>query len=134
MIKKLEFQAKYTRERGHHLDHIRDAQRMELCVRLMKLISEEKYLTEYQDYEHNEFLFVDSESHPGFYEMKSNEIWEKFDEYFAKYPRAYKHVIKQHKNTTKKGSIALYIGNYMHNKANRILFKIMERYIQTWWD
>lgn len=136
MIKKLEFQAKYTRERGHHLDHIRDAQRMELCVRLMKLVGEEKYQTEYQDYEHSEILFLDSESHPGFYEMKSNLIWETFDEYFAKYPKAYKHVMMQYGygRDTEKYAIALRMGNYMHNKAKKLLFKIMEEYIQTWWD
>ena len=137
MIKKLEFQAKYIREKGIHVDHIRDAERIETCVRLMKLISEEKYTTEYIDYQHSEIMFIDSESHPGYYEMKSNDIWEKYDEYFKKYPHAYCEVTKTDKyifkNDTKQ-TIAMNMGHYLHKKANRILFKMMEEYLQTWWD
>jgi phage gp16-like protein len=82
-------------------------------------------------------MFVDSKSHPGYYEMKSNDIWEIYDEYFKKYPHAYCEVTKTDKyifeNDTKQ-TIAMNMGHYLHKKANRILFKMMEEYLQTWWD
>jgi hypothetical protein len=150
MMKKLSFQAEYIRNCGNHVNHIRDAEKMELAVRLMKRVSDEHYEMLHSDYYKSKMHFEpiakeDLEDMGD--EMKKNSadcltlriemIWEKFDEFFAKYPHAYREVTKTDKyifdNDTKE-KIAMNMGYYLHEKANRILFKLLERNIQTWWD
>ena len=69
--------------------------------------------------------------------LRIEEISENFDDYFKKYPHAYREVTKTDSyifvNDTK-NRIAMNMGHYLHNKANRILFKILENNIQKWWD
>jgi len=150
MMTKLTFQAKYIREKGLHVDNVRDAEKMELCVRLMKLISDEFYTGEYMDYHKSKFHFdpvtkeeLDemSEDKRKLYEdcstLRIEEIWEKYDDYFKKYPHAYKEVTKTDKyifDNKSKQTIAMNMGYYLHNKARRILFTLLERNIESWWD
>ncbi len=149
MINKLSFQAVYIRKNGIHLNHIRDAQRMELAVRLMKLVSEEHYHAAYTEYHKSEMFFdpitkeiIDEIGQEAadtleLSTVRMETIWEDFDSFFAKYPHAYREVTKADKyifeNDTKQ-KIAMNMGYYLHEKANRILFTLLQRYLQTWWD
>jgi len=150
MINKILFQAKYIREKGIHVDHIRDAQRMELAVRLMKLVSEEHYQSIYMNYHKTEMRFdpitkedlkdIGDEVHDnmrGCSTLIIETLSEDFDSFFAKYPHAYREVTKTDKyifdNNTKR-TIAMNMGYYLHEKANRILFTLLQRYLQTWWN
>ena len=69
--------------------------------------------------------------------LRFDEVWENFDEYFAKYPHAYREVTKTDRyifvNDTK-DRIAMNMGHYLHNKAKRILFELLQRNIESWWD
>lgn len=153
MMKKLSFQADYIRHRGIHVDNIRDAQRIELAVRLMKVVSEEHYQALYMDYHKSEMHFdpvsdediddmakedgMDEEMLKGCSTLRIETIWEKYDEFFAKYPHAYREVTKTDKyiyeNDTKE-KIAMNMGFYLHQKANRILFDLLQKHIHSWWD
>ena len=150
LIQKLTFQAKYIRKHGLHVDHIRDAERMELCVRLMKVVSEQHYQMLYSDYYESEFHFdpIDKdeldklegefkEDLKGSCVLRIEETWEDYDAFFKKYPHAYREVTKTDKyifeNNTKR-KIAMNMGYYLHKKANRILFKLLERHLESWWD
>ena len=150
MMKKISFQSQYIREKGIHVDHIRDAQRMELAVRLMKVVSEEHYQGIYMDYHKTEMHFdpiskedlaVMGDDMRGELEgcstLRFETLWENFDEFFAKYPHAYREVTKTDKyifDNDSKQTIAMNMGYYLHEKANRILFTLLQRYLQTWWD
>ena len=146
LAKKLEFQAKYIGDRGVHTDAKRDAERMRLVVKLIKLQQEEFYCTEYLDYEKSEHWFEPWFEHPGYKELKHETISERYDEYFAKYPRQYNRVLNgegiftRHRETgyvvdpTDKHRIALEIAHMNQDRCKTLLFKIMSNHIEGWWD
>lgn len=132
MIQKLRFQAKYIGDRDFHTRAKRDAEIMMTCVRLMEKIKEEYYATEYFDYHETEYTWEDSDE-PGFVTLNVEEKSERFDEYFKKYPLVYKR-IKQRYTNEDKSRLAFYMSTENHNRARRILFKLMERNIEAWWE
>jgi hypothetical protein len=134
---KLKNQAEYIGYHDRHVSAKRDAEIMMLCVRLIKKIQDEYYGTEYYDYHESKLNFIDSESHPGMYEMDIEEISENFDEYFKKYSRIYKQVMNTAKPRFKKDSklgIAINIARINEERAHKLLFKILEQNIKRWWD
>jgi len=126
---KLKNQAKYIGYHNRHVSAKRDAEIMMLCVRLIEKIQEEYYGTEYFDYHESELKFLDSESHPGLYEMEEKHISEHFDDYFKKYPRIYKQATGKDKH-----QIAFNIARINEERAHKLLFKILEQNIKRWWD
>lgn len=135
LIFKIKKQAKYIGDRDIHTRAKRDAQIMMTCTRLMEKIKDEYYQMEYMDYCEDDFDFVDSDT-PGYSELKITPISEKFDEYFAKRRSAYRFIMKNGGRFGKddKKRIAMGMGHYQHEKANRILFTLLERNIANWWD
>jgi hypothetical protein len=90
---------------------------------------------EYMDYCEDDFDFIPTDN-PGCSELKITPISEKFDEYFAKRKSAYRYIMKNggvFGNDDKKRT-AMSMGHYQHEKANRILFRLLERNIACWWD
>ena len=149
LAKKLEFQAKYIGDREWHTGAKRDAERMRLVVKLIKLQQEEFYHMEYLDYETSKHWFEPIAEHPGYpgySEWKHKTISERYDEYFAKYPRQYNRVLNgegiftRHRetgyvvDTTDKHRIALEIAHMNQDRCKTLLFKIMNDHIEGWWD
>lgn len=135
LIFKIKNQAKYIGSRDFHTRAKRDAEIMMTCVRLMEKVKEEYYQMEYMDYCEDDFDFVPTDN-PEYSELKITPISEKFDEYFAKRKSAYRHVIKNggvFGNDDKK-HIAMSMGHYQHKKARKLLFTLIERNIEGWWD
>jgi hypothetical protein len=72
--------------------------------------------------------------------MNSEQVWEKFDDYFKKYPLVYKRVMNGEGVFSLKGReddkhvIAMNIAHLNHDRARKLLFKIMEENIEGWWD
>ena len=136
--KKLTHQSNYTLTRGRHLDATRDAQRMMTCVRLIQKVREEYYHMEYMDYQKNEFHWDDVPERPDNKQLRIEEISDNLDDYFKKYPRTYRKVFSEftleEKRRSDKRKIAMYMGRENHNKAKKLLFKMMEQHIESWWD
>jgi len=133
---KLKNQAKYIGGNDRHMSAKRDAELMNLCVRLMDKIQTEYYSSEYANYQKSKFNFIPIEG-SDHYEMKSELLNEDFDSYFAKYPRIYKQVMKMDNPPFRKNSkngIAINIAHINHNRARKLLFKILESEIERWWD
>jgi len=115
---------------------------MRLCVKLIKKVQEEDYTMEYMDYHKDRVWFTDCEDRPGSSLYNSEEVWEKYDEYFKKYPLVYKRVMKGEGVFTLDGRdesdmkriIAMNIAHLNHDRARKLLFKIMEENIEGWWD
>jgi hypothetical protein len=126
---KLKNQAKYIDKRGIHLSAKRDAEIMMLCVRLIDKVQDEYYGTEYFNYHDSKFIFIDSESHPGMYEMELEQKLEHFDDYFKKYPLIAKQVVEEDKHRK-----AFKIAKINEERAHKLLFKILEQNIRRWWD
>jgi hypothetical protein len=139
---KLVAQANYIGRRDFHTRAQQDARRMRLCVKLIKKVQEEDYQMEYMDYAKDRVWFTDVEDRPGSSLYNSEEVWEKYDEYFKKYPLVYKRVLKGEGVFTLNGRndsdmkrvIAQNIAHLNHDRARKLLFKIMEENIEGWWD
>jgi len=134
---KLSNQAKHIRKNSFHLNSEREAQIIETCIRLIKKLQNEYYILEWADYQNSEFISTPSETYPDSYEIDIITISENFEDYFKKYPNVYNKVLKleytKFKRTEAKG-IALNIADYNHNRAKRILFTLLERNIEKWWN
>jgi hypothetical protein len=141
-IQKLKFQSKYISKNDNHTRAKRDAQIMMTCVRLMEKIKDNDYEVEHQEYYNSNVTFIPKilESGEKVYTYDSKVISENFDEYFKKYPRQYKKVLSGEVNRFKrdgdkdKNLIAMEISIENHNRAKKLLFKLMDFYIEYWWD
>ena len=137
---KLKAQANYIGGRGFHTRAHQDARRMRLCVKLMQKIQDDDYAMEYMDYHKDRIWFTDCEDRPDSSLMNSEQIWEKFDDYFKKYPLIYKRVMngegvfKREGREDDKQIIAMNIAYINQDRAHKLLFKIMEENILKWWD
>ena len=140
MTHKLKAQSKYIGSRGTHLSAERDAEIMMTCVRLMKLVQEDTYSSEYSDYHKTKHWLEDIEDKPGLSSWESRLLEENFDDYFKKYPLIYKRVLNGEGVFGRKGRednkqvIAMNISHINHDRAKKLLFKLMEENIERWWD
>ena len=138
---KLKNQAEYIGTRDIHTRAKRDSEIMLLCARLMEKVQEEFYSMEYMDYHESRYNWIDSEKFPDSKQLEIEEISENYDEYFAKHKLAVKRIISDPKyqifkltEDDYKQRLAMNVSHYNHNRARKILFKLMERNIEGWWD
>ena len=147
---KLEKQAKYIKEKGFHTNSDLDAKRMMLCVKLMEKVQEDFYTMEYMDYEDKDFFFVPTgegiEDGEGGYYMETRLKKENLNDFFKIHPLVYKKIVTDKKyhifkmdnedltSYEVKSRIALNIGRYNHERARKLLFKILSENIEKWWN
>jgi hypothetical protein len=147
MKNKLRWQAKYIGDRDFHTRAALDAKRIRLCANLMDKVQDGFYSGEYMDYHETKWNFLDIPDKPGYKELDMQTTSENFDDYFKKYPLVYKKVLSDKKlqifgieardgetEVDAKQRIAMNIGRYNHERARKLLFKIMEENIEGWWD
>lgn len=140
MKHKLKAQSHYIGTKNRHTAAKRDAEIMMTCVKLMELIQDEFYSSEYSDYHKTKHWFEDIEDKPGYSSWKSRLLEENFDDYFKKYPLIYKRVLNGEGWLSREGReddkqiIAMNMGQINHSRAKKLLFKIMEDHIERWWD
>jgi hypothetical protein len=112
-----------------------DSDKMLTCAKLIDKINNDEYMTEYLDYDKSLIKLVPdkhSNSHVIFYD-NSQTNFDDFDEYINKYKSSYRKVIKDIGDKNKK-TIAMNISSLNHDRAHKLLFKIMERDITKWWN
>jgi hypothetical protein len=139
---KLKAQANEIGTKDRHTRAQLDAKRMRLCVKLIELVQDETYATEYMDYHKDRVWFTPCEDRPGSSLYNSQEIWEKYDDYFKKYPLVYKQVLNGAGPFTLDGRdeselkrlIAQNIAHVNQERVHKLLFKILEQNIRGWWD
>ena len=74
------------------------------------------------------------ENGDNYYEMKSTLISDNLDDYFKKYPLTYKKILKTMGEDSSRTRIALYMGHERHAKAKRLLFNVLNKHIENWWN
>jgi hypothetical protein len=139
---KLTLQAKGIAKRDIYLNAQRDAEVMMTCVRLMEKVRDGYYESEYMDYHETKTWFESIKEQPGYSTWESDIISENFDEYFKKYPLIYKRVlngegffsIDDKSEKENKQRIAMNIAYINQERANKLLFKMLETNIRKWWD
>ena len=136
---KLKAQSAYIGGRGIHVSAERDAEIMMTCVRLIEKVKDEYYGMEYMDYHKTKHWFEPADKE-GYSTWESKELEENFDDYFAKYPLIYKRVLNGEGIFNREGReddkhiIAMNIAHINHDRARKLLFKLMEQNIEGWWD
>ena len=136
---KLKAQSAYIGGRGIHISAERDAEIMMTCVRLIEKVKDEYYGMEYMDYHKTKHWFEPADKE-GYSTWESKELEENFDDYFAKYPLIYKRVMNDEGVFNREGReddkhiIAMNIAHINHDRARKLLFKLMEQNIEGWWD
>ena len=137
---KLKAQSKYIGGRDIHTQSKRDAEVMMTCVRLMEKVQDEFYSSEYSDYHKTKHWFEPADKE-GYSTWESRILSEDFDSYIKKYPLIEKRVMNGEGpfqpisfKQEDKQRIAMNIGHINHNRARKLLFKIMEQNIEKWWD
>ena len=141
MMHKIKAQSKYIGDRGIHTRAERDAEIMMSSVRLMKLVQDETYSSEYSDYHKTKHWFEPADKE-GYSTWESRILEEDFDGYIKKYPLIEKRVMEGEgifqldgeDSLEIKQRIAMNIGQINHNRARKLLFKLMEQNIERWWD
>ena len=139
---KLKLQAKGISKRDIHVNAQRDAEIMMTCVRLMEKVRDGYYESEYMDYHETKMWFESIEDKPGYSTWESKIISENFDDYFKKYSLIYKRVlngegifnINKESENQRKNAIAMNIAHINEQRANKLLFKMLENNIRRWWD
>jgi hypothetical protein len=97
---------------------------------------------EYMDYAKDRHWFTDCEDRPGSSLWNSEEVWEKYDNFFKKYPLVYKKVLNGAGPFTLDGRdeadmkriIAQNIAHVNQDRVQKLLFKILESDMRNWWD
>jgi hypothetical protein len=136
---KLEAQANCIGTREIHTRAKRDAEIMMTCTRLIDKVTDEYYGMEYMDYYKDKHWFTSTEI-DGYSKLNSKTLYENFDVYFAKYPLIYKRVMNDEGVFNREGReddkhiIAMNIAHINHDRARKLLFKLMEQNIERWWD
>lgn len=135
---KLEQQADYISQRDFHTEAQRDAERMRTCVRLIEKIKTGFYEMEYMDYHETNFWFDDCEDRPGFSELKHETVSENFQEYIQKYKRVHAALqagtLPSVFTLDSPEKMVMNIAHHNHKRAKRLLFTLLERNIESWWD
>jgi hypothetical protein len=138
---KLTLQSEGTAKRDIHVNAQRDAEVMMTCVRLMERVREDYYQSEYMNYHKSDYWFEDIEDKPGWSTWEHEIKSENFEDYFKKYPLIYKRVLNgegvfsssKESEPEIKQSIAMNIAHINHDRARKLLFKLMEQNIEQWW-
>ena len=139
---KLKAQSNYIGRRDWHTRAQQDARNMRICVKLIEKIQDDFYQLEYADYAKDKHWFEPCKDKEGYSEWKSENVWEKYNDYFKKYPLVYKRVINGERifefdnvvDIKSKQKIAMNIAHINHDRAHKLLFNIIQKNIEGWWD
>lgn len=132
--KKIEFQRKELVNANRHTRIESDNRDMTLALNLLERVREEYYQMECMDYWDNDIIFNDVPDKHGFKSIDFEEKWEKFDKFLSKYPSSVRGVVKEHGEQNDKQRLCLLVSYYNHEKANKLLFRILEERLAYWWD
>lgn len=138
---KLIKQATHISKNDRHTQSQYDAQKMMLCVRLIEKIQDEYYNCEYMDYHVINVSFTECIDRPNNYEINTETISEKFDDYFNKYKTSVRKVLADKSLQVFKLNgddyrrhLAMNVATYNEMKAQNLLFNLLNRDIRGWWD
>jgi hypothetical protein len=114
---------------------------MKLTTRLIQRCQDDFYELEIMDYQEIKLKFVPTDETEKWFRMEDTIVSERFDEYFKKYPLQYKRVLSGEINRfdreaeeKEKIVIGMEIAHENQERCRKLLFKIMERHIDGWWD
>ena len=132
--KKIEFQRDYLVNNNRHARINIDNRDMTLVLNLIERIRDEHYQMECMDYWDSDIVFEKIPNDSSHKLVDLVDKWEKFDEFLSKYPSSVRAVVKEHGDQDDKKRLCLLVSYYNHEKANKLLFRILEERLSYWWD
>ena len=132
--KKIEFQRKELVNANRHMRIELDNRDMTLVLNLLERVREEHYQLECMDYFDSDYILNEIPNKPNSKSLDINVTSERYDEYLSKYPSSVRAVIKKDGKDMYKKTLCLKVSYYNHNKANKLLFRILEERLLFWWD
>lgn len=132
--KKIEFQRDYLVNSNRHMRIDIDNRDMTLLLNLIERVRHEHYQMECMDYWDSDIVFKKIPNDSSHKLVDFVDKWEKFDEFLTKYPSSVRAVIKEYGEQEDKQRLCLLVSYYNHNKANKLLFRILEERLTYWWD
>jgi hypothetical protein len=135
---KLEKQVKHL-SRNKYLDSSDTTiSRLRLCINLIDRVRNEYYINELSEYQNINYDFIKIPD-TDLYELKSDIVSERYTEYIQKYKSVYNKLISGKLNSNRiefnnVQSICMYIARYNQQRAKKLLFNVLEKDIETWWD
>ena len=142
---KIENTSKYVRSKDRYVGVERDSEIMMTCVRLIDKVQNEIYDGEWYEYVDQKMITEEvEEGEEGNIKLVKVDFEitsENFKSYFKKYPNVYKKALAASSGAERwpyteisDQSLAMWMSHYNHKRAKRILFTLMERNIENWWD
>ena len=132
--KKIEFQRKELVNANRHTRIESDNRDMTIVLNLLERVREEYYQMECMDYWYTDIVFEKIPNNSSHKLADVVDKWEKFDEFLSKYPSSVRGVVKEHGEQDDKKRLCLLVSYYNHEKANKLLFRILEERLAYWWD
>jgi len=132
--KKIEFQRKELVNANRHTRIESDNRDMTLALNLLERVREEYYQMECMDYWHSDIVFeeIPNDSSRKLVDIVTKS--ERYDEFLSKYPSSVRGVVKEHGEQNDKQCLCLLVSYHNHEKANKLLFRILEERLSYWWD
>jgi hypothetical protein len=130
--------SKMSESHGKRMPYVgseRNVEIMNTIVRLIDKFQTEYYLHEYFDYIDNEHTFVKIEE-TEFFEVKTKILRDDLDEYFSKYPLLKKRAVNHeyYKKSPSSENLAISMGFVQHERAKRLIFELLNRNVEKWWE
>ena len=113
----------------------RNVEIMNTIVRLIDKLQTEHYLHEYFNYLDKDHRFVKIEG-TEFFEVKTKILRDDLDEYFSKYPLLKNRAVnyEYYKNDPSSENLAISMGFVQHERAKRLIFELLNRNVEKWWE
>ena len=134
--KKIEYQRAHLVENNRHTRIDEDNFWMTVTLNLIERELQEYYNLEHYDYIDIDIKFVPYLDHKDRYEIKSTTLSSNLEEYFGKYKAAVQRVLRANNNVEFSDSekLAFYVSRYNQERNRKLLFTILEKYSNRWWD
>ena len=113
----------------------RNVEIMNTIFRLIDKFKSEEYLHEYFSYVDDEYTFEKVEG-TDYFEMKIENLRDDLDQYFEKYPLLKRRAVN-HKIYTEQPSstrLAMAMGFVQHERSKRLIFELLNRHVEKWWE
>ena len=124
--KKIEYQREYLVRSNRHTNVQRDNYWMTVVLNLIERKHEEYYNMERYDH-----IVLNDE------DILGDPLSENLDKYIEKYPGAKRAALKKyskHSRLDDKETISLFIGYIRQEKCNNLIYEILKRRSEEWWD
>lgn len=136
--KKIEHQREYLVNANRHTNIDLDNFWMTVALNLLERRHETYYEGEKYDYMNFDINFVPTDESAKTYTMQSTITRDNSEAYLAKYPAAVRRVKQKYKSrlgdNPSNDTLSTYLGIYNQRRAEKLLWKVLERKLEQWWD